>query len=393
MKALGLIVEYNPFHNGHLHHLRESQKQAQSDVVIAVMSGHFTQRGEPALLDKWHRTQTALDAGVDLVAELPYAYATQHAEIFAKGAISILSHLQADCLIFGSEIGKISQLHKIEALTRSENFQIQLKKHLSTGLSLPKAQSLAIQDLGYSQKIAQQPNNTLGIHYLKAINELHSPLIAGTIPRIHSAYAETAPSHSSITSATAIRNLLATGQPVQDFIPPSTLKQLFPERLIPSWEPYFASLRQKILTLGPDGLRDIHDMKEGLEQRFYQSAITAQNFEALMEQVKTKRYTRTRLQRICAHILTHTTGAFIKNLDLDQPAPYVRILGMSPTGRRYLNHIKKQIPVPLYSKFSETAHPMLKHEQKVTGAYGTALSPRIWTQLNVDEFSHIPILS
>lgn len=391
MKAVGLIVEYNPFHNGHLHHLRESQKLTPGYVVIAVMSGHFTQRGEPAVVDKWRRTQMALDTGIDLVVELPYAYSTQHAALFAKGAVSILSHLKADCLIFGSEIGNISQLQQLEALTVSSPFQTLLKKHLATGLSLPKAQIQALTDLGMPPHMAKQPNNTLGLHYLRAIRELDAPIVPETIPRIHSAYSETAPNHESITSATAIRSLLAEGAEMGAYVPESTLKRLTPEAVIPNWEPYFASLRLKILTLGLDGLREIHDMKEGLEHRFYEAALTAENFEALMATVKSKRYTRTRLQRICAHILTGTTATFIQAMELSNPAPYVRILGMSGAGRQYLKNIKKEMTVPIYSKFHQQGHPMLKHEQQVTAAYGSVLSPSRWTELNVKEFSQYPV--
>lgn len=389
MKALGLIVEYNPFHNGHLYHLEESKQKSGADAVIAVMSGQFTQRGEPAIADKWRRAQIALDLGVDLVVELPYAYGVQHAEIFARGAVSILSHLQADYLIFGSESGDISELKRIEALTSSESFQFQLKKHLNAGLSLPRAQALAME----GSASVQQPNNTLGIHYLRAIKEQGSKLFADTIARVHSNYSETSPQHESIASATAIRKLLDANEPVGSYLPKQSLEQLAPQGTVLSWEPYFCCLRQKILTLGTDGLREIHDMKEGLENRFYEGALKANDFEELLAFIKSKRYTRTRIQRICAHILTGTSSNFIKNLDLGQPAPYIRLLGMSATGKLYLNRVKKQVEVPIYSKFSAAGHPMLKHEQKVTAAYGFALEPLEWTRLNADEFSRFPILN
>ncbi|MCL1950619.1 MAG: nucleotidyltransferase [Turicibacter sp.] len=392
MKALGLIVEYNPFHNGHLHHLIESKKKSGADTVIAVMSGQFTQRGEPAIADKWSRAKMALDQGIDLVVELPYAYGVQQGEIFARGAVSILSHLQVECLVFGSESGNISQLCGLENLTASHEFQEKLRQYVDLGYNVPRAQSMALAQMGTYGEMDQLPNNTLGIQYIRANRELGYPMEVDTIPRLHSHYQEQAPSHQSITSATAIRNLLAAKAPVHDFIPETVLAKLEADGAVLSWEPYFQALRQNILTLGIEGLRKIHDMKEGLENRFYENALRAMDFEEFLGLVKTKRYTRTRLQRICAHILTGTTQEFINNIGLERPVPYVRILGMSTSGRIYLNRVKKTMPVPLMSKFSASAHPILKHEQKVTAAYGFALGSRAWTRLNVDEFTRFPLL-
>ena len=392
MKALGLIVEYNPFHNGHLYHLTESKKKSGADVVIAVMSGQFTQRGEPAVADKWRRTKMALDMGVDLIVELPYAYATQYAEIFARGAVSILTHLKADYLIFGSESGNISELNRFESLTSSPKFMELLQVGIQKGLNLPRSQSFALQELGINPAPAQEPNNTLGVHYIRALRELKSPTLPETISRLHSRYSDGVPNHHSIASATSIRVLLEKGDPVDSYIPSPVLNQLTLDGTIPSWEPYYTVLRQKILTLGPDGLKEIHDVKEGIESRIYESAMRSNSFEELVKGVKTKRYTQTRIQRICAHILTHTTSLFIENSNLNGPVPYLRVLGMSTAGRLYLNQIKKEIPVPIYSKFSSSGPPMLKHEQKVTAAYGCVLSPSRWTRLNLDEFSRFPLL-
>ena len=144
MKATGLIVEYNPFHNGHLYHLTKSIEQSNADVLIVVMSGHFTQRGEPTILNKWERTKMALANGADLVIELPYAYSCQHADLFAKGAVSILTHLHVNELIFGSESGNIDELIQLESITSGIEFQKAVRKWVQTGLSLPKANAKAL---------------------------------------------------------------------------------------------------------------------------------------------------------------------------------------------------------------------------------------------------------
>src|SRR3954447_5149175 len=165
MKSVGLIVEYNPFHNGHAFHLQASKEAAEADIVIAVMSGNFLQRGEPALVSKWHRTQMALLNGVDIVFELPYCFATQKAETFANGAVSILNAVGCDTLCFGSESGDISSfLQTIEYLdTQHSSFNKNIKQFIDTGVSYPKALSLAFQQLPESEKYLDlsRPNNIL----------------------------------------------------------------------------------------------------------------------------------------------------------------------------------------------------------------------------------------
>jgi len=395
MKALGLIVEYNPFHNGHLYHLKQSLKQSQAEVVVVVMSGHFTQRGEPTILDKWTRTKLALEHGADLVIELPYIYSCQHAELFAKGAISILTHLQVNALIFGSESGSISELIGLENLIRLPEFQQKLKTYIKTGLSLPKAQALALIDFQQKSEVITAPNNTLGLYYIKAIRELNSPITAQTLTRIHSDYRDITPTHHQIGSATSIRRLREKQLDFASYVPDNVqhyLSRHFQEvKTFHTWENYFPFLKQSVLTLTPNQLRHIHDMEEGLEHRFYSAALKSLTFFEFIEIVKTKRYTRTRIQRICTHILTYTLKQQMKDFELHKQAPYIRLLGFSTKGKQYLKKIKKEIAVPIYSKFEAKGHPLLKHEQKVTAAYSAILPEPHCTNLNVAEFSNNPI--
>lgn len=395
MNALGLIVEYNPFHNGHLYHLNESLKRSGAEVALTVMSGHFTQRGEPTIIDKWTRTKLALENGADLVIELPYAYSCQHADLFAKGAISILTHLQANELIFGSESGNISELIQLDTLTQSDNFQETLRQHLKTGLSLPKAHARALTQFNLASEFTASPNNTLGLYYLKAIRELKSPIIASTLKRIHSDYRDLTPTHHQIGSATSIRILRESQAVYTSYVPENVHHHLSNHykqvQTFHSWEHYFPVLKQKILTLTPNRLVEIHDMEEGIEHRFYKSALTSQNFAEFIDTIKTKRYTRTRIQRICSHILTHTTKTQIKDFELDKGVPYLRILGFSKMGKQYLKTIKKSVSVPIYSKFEANGHSLLKHEQSVTAAYSSILPEPYCTHLNLAEFTNFPI--
>lgn len=395
MKATGLIVEYNPFHNGHLYHLTKSVEQSTADVLIVVMSGHFTQRGEPTILNKWERTKMALANGADLVIELPYVYSCQHADLFAKGAVSILTHLHVNELIFGSESGNIDELIQLESITCGSDFQKAVRKWVQTGLSLPKANAKALEEFNFTKELGTSPNNTLGLYYIRAIRELNSPIQPGTLTRIHSDYRDIAPTHDQISSATSIRNLREQGKNYCSFVP-KNVQDLLDEHynqtnIYHTWETYFPFLKQKILTLTPKKLVEIHDVEEGIENRFYAAMMKSTSFEAFIDSVKTKRYTRTRIQRICANILTHTTKAFIHDLQLSKGAPYIRLLGATPAGKQYLKHIKKEVTVPIYSKFDAKGHPILKHEQSVTAAYSCILPEPYCTHLNLAEFSNFPL--
>ena len=387
MKALGLIVEYNPLHNGHIHHIKQSIKKSNPDITIAVMSGHFTQRGEPTLTNKWNRTKMALEQDIDIVIELPYAYSNQSADLFAKGAISILTHLQIDEIIFGSESGNIEELTNLETLTRSPEFQNNIKTHIKSGLSLPKAYAKE------NAKLDNLPNNTLGIHYIKAIKDLNSTITPQTLTRTNSNYNDPTPNHSQIASATAIRNLLIQNQDITPYTPTSTSQILEqdPYTHIQTWHHHYKTLKQKILTQSPKQLSQIHDITEGLEHRLISCALKNSNFDSFLSGVSTKRYTNTRIMRICANILTNTRKSDITTWNLDQGAPYIRILGLNKSGATYLKKIKKHIQIPIISKFTQNAHPMLKHEIKITAAYANTLPEPHYTNLIKQEYTQIPI--
>lgn len=237
MKVVGLITEYNPFHNGHKYHLEASKEKASATHSIAVMSGNFLQRGEPALLDKWTRAKMAVDSGVDLVLELPTVFATQSAEYFAHGALSVLEDTNVvDSLCFGSELGDTELLKDIADVLVDEPLEFKniLKKHLNLGLSFPKARSLALkaffEHAKYShfekiEKIVESPNNILGIEYMKSLIKLKSKITPLTIKRVYSNYHDK-DINSSIASATSIREHYFKNKNIKELssvVPPSTL--------------------------------------------------------------------------------------------------------------------------------------------------------------------------
>ena len=235
MKATGIVVEYNPFHNGHLHHLQQSRLKTNSDVMIAVMSGNFLQRGEPALVDKWTRTKMALSAGVDLVIELPYAFATAQASDFAKGAIFLLDALKCTSFCFGSEEGSLKAFeHTYDLLTENNTaynnaISMLMKKGISYPKALNEAYNIISKDVNLPLVDLSKPNNILGYHYIEAAKTLQLEIQPETIQRVIANYHDIANTSETIASATGIRKVLFDKNDltaVQSFMPSTSLEAL-----------------------------------------------------------------------------------------------------------------------------------------------------------------------
>jgi predicted nucleotidyltransferase len=365
VRVAGLIVEYNPFHNGHLYHLQETQKKILPDLVIAVMSGNFLQRGEPAILSKWRRAKLALEAGIDLVIELPYAYATQRAQIFAWGAVSLLDDLGVTDLCFGSENGDITPFYNtLGQVEKNRDTHVRhLKAFLKEGYSYPKAESLAFQALGFDLGEAidlSQPNNILGYHYIEAIQQLGGRMKGHTIKRTETSYHDPELPQSSIASATAIRKHLRSKpddwETVTRYVPSYTAKALLSasqNNELRCWEDYFPFLKYRLITDPADVLRDIYEAEEGLENRMKRYIGDTTTFTTFMSVLKTKRYTWTRLQRLLTHTLTHATKEEMNAASVFERPSYLRLLGMSKKGQAYLNQIKSDLRIPIISRLGK----------------------------------------
>ncbi|PEL10650.1 hypothetical protein CN601_12965 [Bacillus sp. AFS017336] len=400
MRSVGVVVEYNPLHNGHVFHLTSSKNTTNADVVIAVMSGQFLQRGEPAVVPKHVRTKLALQAGADLVIELPYSYSTQHASIFAKGAISILDSLKCDYVCFGSEEGKIETFYELikqkKQLTSSINSSI--RTYLDQGLSYPAAYSTALQtNLETANLDVSLPNNILGIHYLEAIEHFKSKMEGSTIQRIAANYHDEETNHQSIASATAIRKILkGNNQTISDFVPSFT-KDSIEDYInefgkIHTWNEYFPYLKYKLTTAKKEELEEIYEAVEGLERRVLNSVLNCLDFEELMTAIKTKRYTWTRIQRLLTHLLTNTSKNEMSAILEKDRVPYIRLLGMSSIGKTYLNSKKKLIDVPIYTTINQQNQKELSTDLKATYAYSSILSISNQQKLIKTEYSMYPII-
>jgi predicted nucleotidyltransferase len=402
LKALGVVVEYNPFHNGHLYHLEAAKKACQPDVVIAVMSGNFLQRGEPALINKWYRAKMALLCGVDIVVELPYRFATQRAETFAFGAVSILNDLRCDYLCFGSEHGDIQSFLETRKWIKEndEDYQLHIREQMKAGVSYPKALNQSFLQLEKRNNLVDlsKPNNILGYHYIEAIEKLQSHMIPLTIKRKNAEYHDEHFSSETIASATSIRRALFTSESeneIDRFVPSTTKELLNDYRLtyqfFHSWENYWPLLRYRIIQAEKEELQQIYEVEEGLENRFKKAILHAHSFNDFMGNIKTKRYTWTRLQRACLHILTNTKKEDI--FKQSQAPTYLRLLGMTEIGQKYLNAQKKQLPIPIVSKLSTLQNNFdLDLDIKASQVYSLGLQEPFQTKLLELEYKQHPIL-
>ncbi|WP_374721970.1 nucleotidyltransferase [Peribacillus tepidiphilus] len=362
MKAVGLVVEYNPFHNGHQYHLHTSKNETNADVVIAVMSGSFLQRGEPALVSKWTRTEMALRGGADLVFELPYVYCTQHAGHFAYGAILLLEAAGCDTFCFGSEQGKIEPFLSLYHLMKEkkEEYDQYVVKYISEGNSYPKASSLAFHELVTDVSDLpdlSKPNNILGFQYVKAAIDHSFRIKPYTIRRIHSDYHDQELPDQPIASATSIRKALMRQQnleSISSYLPSKSFLLLRSYGEFHDWEKYWPLLKYKIMSSSTDELETVYEAEEGIQYRMKDTVLEASTFNEFVSKIKTKRYTWTRIQRLCVHILNHVKKEQMK-LAMNQNS-YLRILGMTEKGRKYLNLNKKKIELPLISRISSVQH-------------------------------------
>lgn len=401
MISAGIVVEYNPFHNGHLYHLQQTRKKTEADVVIAVMSGQFLQRGEPALVSKYTRTKMALNAGVDLVIELPYAFCTQKAEIFALGAVQILSSLKVDYICFGSEAGNIDTFkNTISFLSNHEtSYNSLIKQYIKKGVSYPKAASLAFHHLAPNTEAdildMSKPNNILGYHYMKAIQQTGNSITPVTIRRKQAGYHDEDLSDTQISSATSIRKVLwfdHSLKQIKGHVPEFTYEQLltFQNKYgnFVYWENLWSFLKYRLIQGEPEELRNIYEVEEGLEYRLQRFAKDSSSFAEFMNKIKTKRYTWTRLQRACLHILTNTKKEWMIN---KQPE-YIRILGFNQNGRKFLKEKKEEISLPVISKLSQADQEAIKLDVKASQIYAFAFQHNQGECIVNEELMHLPII-
>ncbi len=390
MKTVGIISEYNPFHNGHKYHIEAAKEVCKADFVICVMSGNFVQRGEPSMFDKWSKAKMAVLSGADLVLELPFVYACQPAEIFAFGAVKLLNDTNiVDNICFGSELGNTDTLWKLAKLFLNEpdEFKAALKHYLSLGNTYPKAVSLALQQYmaDYSQSssegILDRPNNVLGVEYIKSIMSLNSNIQPVAVKRIISDYNETQ-INNPITSATAVRREISQcslSDKVAFSVPKASFKilnELFDNGVNPiSLNNFTEIILYELRRLSINEMKKYLNVKEGIEYRIKKAALSASNLEVLIDSIKTKRYTRTFIQRLICHILMDLDAASIQSFKNINTPLYARVLSFNDKGKYLLKKIKENETMQIITKVSnfkannETIKSMFDYDLRSTDIY------------------------
>ena len=391
MKLVGLIAEYNPFHNGHKYHIEKAKEITGAAAVIVVMSGNFVQRGTPAIMPKHLRTEMALNAGASLVLELPVCYATGTAEQFAYGAVSILNNLGCvDAICFGSECGDITILNELAEVLCNEpdEYKEVLQKHLRNGLSFPLARQKAIEEIYPTQeflKILEQPNNILGIEYIKALYRLNSQMKPYTIQRISSQYHDV-DLQEKFSSATALRQII--GQNCLDNLAgqiPITSINVFEENYQKRY-PIFTNdfsliLKYRLLNETKSTLTQYADVSEELANRIYNQLNNFVSFEQFCELLKTKEVTYSRISRALMHILLG-----IKKTDYTD-IQYARVLGFRKDDADVLTEIKNKATIPLVTKITQQKDALLDIDIFVSNLYESVVTDKFKTPF-INEYEH-----
>ena len=357
MNIIGIVCEYNPFHLGHLYQLNKVKEMYPDSIVIVVCSSNFTQRGDVSILNKWDKTRIALEYGVDIFIELPFGYATQSSDIFAKGAIELLNYLKINTLVFGSECNNIQELINLANVQLNNNqYDNIVKKYLDKGINYPTALSKALTDI--TNTTINKPNDLLGLSYIKEIIKNNYKITPVTIKRTNDYHGKDI--NSNIINASLIRKLLIEKKDITKYIPSNTHKYLSNISL----DNFYPYLKYQIIN-NSNNLNIYQTVDEGIENRIIKNIYKSSGYNELIMNIKTKRYTYNKINRMLLHILTNFTKEDANNIKID----YIRLLGFTNTGQKYLNKIKKDINVPIITRYKPNISNLLDLEFRVNSIY------------------------
>ena len=364
MHKIGIICEYNPFHNGHLYQIKKIKETYKDSLIIVCLSSCFMQRGEASILNKWDKTRLAIESGVDLVLELPFAFATQYQDIFAKGALTILNHLKIDTLVFGSECDDVELLKNLASVQlKDDGYNHLVKRYLDLGLNYPTSLSKALFDI--SGVKLDKPNDLLALAYIKEIIKNNYDIKPFSIRRTSDYHNSNL--DSDIVSASTIRKLLKDGVNVNNYLPYNIYDYLSEI----DEDKYFALLKYQIIN-NIDCLDKFQTVDEGIENRIIKYINMVNSKEELILKVKSKRYTYNKINRMFTHILTNFTKEDAKDLEIE----YLRVLGFNTRGKNYLNKIKKDIDIPIINKYIPNMYKCLDIEFRVSLIYSLILKDK-----------------
>lgn len=362
MKIVGLITEYNPFHAGHLYHMQQARELTGADYCVVLMSGSFVQRGEPAIFDKYRRTKAALLAGADLVLEMPAAFSTASAHEFAAYGVALLSAIGVDAVVFGSECGQIEILKQAAYALNHESaeFQERLRKGLKAGLTYPQARAKALEMEDTWASVLSSPNNILGIEYLRAAEDLHSPMEFYTISRKGSGYHEDTLADANFPSASAIRgiirNSLSKDKDLLDILASHLPAVTHPAYTgaVPVFVDDFSELLNAAV-LQMQATFSIADLSPELAARLAKPPYFPLSFEERIQALKTRQLTYTRVSRALLHLVLGMREEDISRWKEEGYALYARILGFRRQSSPLLSCLHKKSSIPLITKMADAA--------------------------------------
>lgn len=383
MVTVGIIAEYNPFHNGHLHHINKIKEMFEECTIVLAMSGNFTQRGEPSIINKWDKTKIALLNGVDVVIEIPFVLCVQSADYFAKASVEILNHMKCDYLVFGSESEDLDKLTMLATLNnQKEEFSSCIKKYLKKGINYPTAVSSAMHELTGAS--LDTPNDILGLCYIREIARLRSNIKPVVIKRTNDYHSTVI--DGEIASATSIREALIAKIDVKNTVPSTTYEYLNGNLAFSS--NYFNLIKYKIIS--EINYLDRYDgVDQPLAPRIKDIILNTTSYEDMIMKVKSKGYTYNKVSRMFAHILVGLTKEEYSRFNTIE---YLRLLGFTKKGQEYLSIIKKDLEIPLVTNYSSLDNDMLKYDFKATCVYAQGFNLDKQKKIIEAEYKNSPII-
>lgn len=380
MHVVGVIAEYNPFHKGHLYQINEIRRMYDDCIVVVVMSSSFMQRGEVSIINRWNKTKIALDYGADLVLELPFCYASQASDVFASGALKILNYVGIDTLVFGSECNDIDILYSLaNTQINNEKYKDIVKEYLDKGFNYPTSLSRALEDIT-GIKI-YKPNDLLALSYIKEIISNKYNITPISIKRTSDYH--NSDINNDIISASSIRKLINDNYNVDRYVPYKIDNYL--EKI--DIDKYFSLLKYQIIN-NIDRLDMFQTVDEGIEKRIVKYIYEVNDIEYLILKVKSKRYTYNKIRRMFTHILCNFTKEEARRVCID----YIRVLGFNDVGRKYLNKVKKEVDIPITSKYITNKSLCFDIEKRVSMIYTLMLCSDSAKKFMEDEVRNRPII-
>ena len=349
MKVAGIIAEYNPFHNGHAF-LAEKAREAGFSHVVAVMSGNFVQRGEPAIMHHSERTRAALECGVDLVLQLPSVYAVSSAQSFAQAGAEIFDGMGCvDALVFGSECGSAEKIVSAANAIYGEEIKPHLSDELKKGISFAAARENALRAVNPDwADIIQSPNNILGVEYAAALKRINSRIMPVTFARVGAEH-DSLQTEGEIASASLLRQKIGAGESIDMYVP-QPASEIYRNAKISDFNKIENAILYKMRTVTACELAKAPDVSEGIENRILSAAKAASSIEELYSLAKTKRYSHARIRRIILNCFLTVTAE-----DLKIEAPYIRVMGFNEKGAQILREAKKCASLPVITKAADIA--------------------------------------